>query len=135
MKAWNVSKTNLLWKATAAIDWLGKRLPLLRYIQLPTGSPALDEAPIAKLVIFSRDCGACQGLLHRLEERKSQGDASEIAVPIFVIDMARHPTTELPFDAPNVILATLSREREWRFATPLVIEMERGKVVAVSETL
>jgi thiol-disulfide isomerase/thioredoxin len=109
--------------------WLGKRLPLLPYIEAPEDLGAGTWV----LILIHPDCPKCQALLPKYEEIardwQERGLASRIAV--VVVPVRRSARNFYPIGQRKAFctLGHLSDDREWFVETPTLIKMVEGMVV------
>ncbi len=119
-------------------QWVGKRLPLLRHIDL---GDKLSRGQWT-LVLYHHDCPHCQEALPQIKKlagtflnTKSASSKSNAAGRFALVEMP--PYTPKDSDAAvsrlNCTTAKLSNSRDWFAVTPTLLSLKDGKVTAVVE--
>jgi hypothetical protein len=113
--AWGVNRSAAQsWQMIDAENWVGKRLPLLSYIDRP--EQLVSGSCVA--VLYHHDCEACQQVLSSLR--------SNAVRAVFV---------ELPPYGPSPLRRAmhvrLSDDHQWIAESPLAVRLQEGTVVEV----
>jgi hypothetical protein len=109
--------------------WLGKRLPLLRYVKTP------EDLSVGAwvLVLVHRDCPKCQAVLPSYEEMAREWSERGLSSRIAVIEIPAHRSAPpVGGTDPSETFCTpgrLTEEREWFVQTPALIKIVDGMVV------
>jgi len=113
--------------------WLGRKLPLLRYIE--SGSYPVDVMVGNWLVVlYQHDCSHCQGLIPRVRAwaiREPEARVALVEVPPYASPAdfgAGEPTS----GQKRVVAGRLSGSHDWFVQTPTLIELQDGVVRRIS---
>ena len=118
--------------------WIGKRCPLLPYIEDAPRQVKPDERDLHErlaenawiVVLYHVGCPSCQEVIPEYEElaRKSGEDAHRPRVALIEVPAYGEAKSErLPSDVPWV-LGRLSTQKEWFVETPAVLLLRNGLV-------
>ncbi len=111
-------------------DWVGKRLPLLPYIE--TGE-SLSAGEWLLLLVHS-DCPKCREVLPRFEQLARMHHDTGISARVMVIDLPPYNVSNLPQIAYLETFCQRGRltpKREWITKTPVLIKIVDGMVIEV----
>jgi hypothetical protein len=111
--------------------WVGKRLPLLPYIETPEN---LSTGEWLLLLVHS-DCPKCREVLSRFDQMAKDRQCPDISARVMVIDL-------VPFNISNLFSIAqpvtscqrgrLTQQKEWFAKTPVLIKIIDGMVVEVN---
>jgi hypothetical protein len=108
-------------------QWIGKTFPLLNHIdvgeQLRSGH--------WKIVLYHSDCSACQAAIPKFEAMARTGSESATKVRVALIEMPPYAPPGASLVTPDTacLVGHLDTDKEWFAQTPVVLELELGKVV------
>jgi hypothetical protein len=109
-------------------DWVGKPLsadPLARLISRPL--PTWIDTDRFHVVLYRADCDHC----HTLLEDHFSGP---LETPVLAVEVPdTDPASALPMPCEECLLHALPEGPNYVFATPILLTIERGMVVAVCE--
>lgn len=121
--------------------WVGKRFPLLSYIEdvplqaKPTERPLRERLTSGHWIValYRHDCPKCQQMIKSSTwETPVAGQSTRVALvevpPLSFGGTGRH----LDLFEDCCVFGQLSGEREWFVTTPLVAELDDGKVTEVA---
>jgi len=108
--------------------WLGKRFPLLDWIQIDA---PLDEGGWT-VVLHRPGCSECEELLRRYSER-SAGSSFLGELPVAFVDVApSHATSHVAiWKGPSFFEGRLPDSHEWFVRAPVQLQLDMGFVVSI----
>jgi hypothetical protein len=103
--------------------WLGKRFPLLPFIDI---GGRLEKGDWL-VILYRHDCPRCRAALRELSRIAREAHASRVAL----IEMPPHANAEDAVDCPGVTFArgALRDTVDWFVETPVVLRTKNGFVV------
>ncbi len=109
--------------------WVGKKLPLLEYIDI---GDRLREGDWL-LLLYHQDCPDCrEAIENALNETAREGGNARLALALIEVPPYGNAKARIGLQEASFVLGRLSGEREWLVTTPAQLELKSGQVVATS---
>jgi hypothetical protein len=112
-------------------SWIGKRFPLLEYIdngeRLTRGSWAV--------LFYHRDCPVCQEAIPRYEAcaRRSRPEQGDTRIALIEVPPYDRPLSHTPTKGSSCLLGRLDSDHKWFVETPLEVTVDGGVVIRVTK--